>query len=100
LQNAEDLLRIVERHANVAGIVSGHNHCAAEEQRGASRFMVTPSTAAQLSHDPAAERPDSAVHRVDRSRCGFRRLLLHPDGMIETEVIWSRVDRREADREG
>jgi Icc protein len=88
LENAEEFLGVLHRYSNVRGVISGHNHCAVDEQHGGIRIMVTPSSVAQLTH-PSQALSGDATHALDRGLHGFRRLELHPDGQIETEVVWS-----------
>ncbi len=81
LENADELLTVLSQHQNVRAVIAGHNHCEAERNIGGIRVMITPSTFVQLSHQ-------TDEHTLDSTHRGFRRLDLHPDGRIKSEVIW------------
>ena len=91
LANADDLLALLGRHANIRGVVSGHNHCAVDEHRNGLRLLVTPSTCLYVEHPNGSPVPDTKLgepHRSDPQRRAFRRLELHADGTIVSEVVW------------
>jgi Icc protein len=75
------LLDVLDRHGHVRGVLWGHIHCAFDAERRGVRLMGTPSSAVQL---PTA--PGGIAWFEDAP--GYRRLALHPDGRIETEVVW------------
>ena len=81
LRNAPDLLSVLNRHAQVRGVLWGHVHQASDRQHQNLRMLSTPSTCAQFT--PATEK---CV--MDTRPPGFRRLNLSADGGIETEVVW------------
>jgi Icc protein len=81
LSNPQDLLKVVDATSNVRGILWGHVHQASDRQRNDIRLMSTPSTCSQF-------RPNSDNFALDTRPPGFRWLDLHPDGMIDSEVIW------------
>ncbi|MGR9090547.1 MAG: metallophosphoesterase, partial [Gammaproteobacteria bacterium] len=80
LRNATAFWALVERYAHVRGVLWGHVHQNYDSFRGAVRLLATPSTCVQF----AARSADFAL---DRLGPGFRRLQLHPDGAITTEVV-------------
>jgi len=90
LENADELLELMRAHPSARGVISGHLHCAIDEDRGGVRAIVTPSTCAFATHPTSADevRPFLQSHQLDPARRGFRRLELHRDGAIVTEVIW------------
>lgn len=81
LVDAGALFEVVSRHRNVRGLLWGHVHQAFDEVRDGVLLMATPSTCFQF----VPRRDDFAV---DDRPPGYRRLDLHPDGRIDTEVHW------------
>ncbi|HEV7136272.1 MAG TPA: 3',5'-cyclic-AMP phosphodiesterase [Steroidobacteraceae bacterium] len=81
LQNAGEFLDIIDRHANVRGLVWGHVHQRYDALRNGVRLLATPSTCAQFL--PRAEQ-----FAVDRMPPAYRTLELKADGSITTEVVW------------
>ena len=81
LQNNAAFLDIVDRHNNVRCIAWGHVHQASDRLRQDIRMLSTPSTGAQFL-------PESDTFMIDTKPAGYRWLELHPDGTIDTEVIW------------
>jgi 3',5'-cyclic-AMP phosphodiesterase len=91
LENAEELLTLVRRQASVRAVIAGHTHCVVDEYRNGVRLLVTPSTCLYVEHPQGLSVPDTQfweLHRFDPQRTAFRRLELHADGTIMTEVIW------------
>ena len=92
LENADELLAVVQRHANVKGLIAGHTHNDVEEVRGNLRIMTTPSTMVQVTHNQhEARTPDKdfwEYHQPDISRHGYRVLDLYADGEIDSKVHW------------
>jgi 3',5'-cyclic-AMP phosphodiesterase len=87
LENADDLLRVVDRHPQVRVLLWGHVHQAYDGRRGDVRLLSTPSTCAQF-------KPGVDGFAIDRRPPGYRWLELHDDGRIDTGVEW--VDEAEA----
>lgn len=81
LSNAQDFFSVIDRHANVRGIVWGHVHQSFDALRNGVRLLATPSTCAQFL--PRAEQ-----FELDRRPPAYRTLELKPDGSIATEVCW------------
>ena len=79
LDDGPALMDLVARHARVRGLVWGHVHQALDEQRGPLRLMSTPSTCFQFV-------PRLDEFAIDPVPPGYRRIRLHPDGTIESEV--------------
>ena len=90
LENAEEFLAIIRRYPNVRCVLSGHNHCLADEQYDGVRILVTPSTFVQISHPTETDdqRAFWGAHSLDTGHQGLRHLELHSDGRITTEVTW------------
>ena len=80
LQNAERLFEITDRSAAVRAIAWGHVHQSFDARRKGVRLLGAPSTCAQFM-------PYSERFAVDASPPGYRRLALHADGSIETEIV-------------
>jgi 3',5'-cyclic-AMP phosphodiesterase len=81
LTNADEFFEVIDRHDCVRGLLWGHVHQAFDGQRKGVRLMGTPSTCAQF-------RPHSANFAIDEQPPAYRRLSLHPDGSVESEVVW------------
>jgi len=80
LANAEELLDVLDRHAQVRGVMFGHIHQAFARQSNSLRLMGTPSTCIQF-------KPECDAFALDDADPGYRFLRLYPDGRIETEII-------------
>lgn len=80
LRNADALLDILDRHEQIRGVVWGHIHQVFESERQGMRLLSCPSTCIQF-------RPGSDFYALDNLGPGYRRLLLHDNGMIDTEVV-------------
>jgi Icc protein len=88
LQNSAEFFAIADRFPNVRAISWGHVHQQFDVRRKGVRLLAVPSTCAQFA-------PYSEHFAVDpQARPGYRRLVLHDDGNLETEIV--RVDLRVA----
>jgi 3',5'-cyclic-AMP phosphodiesterase len=81
LENAAELLALVESHACVRAISWGHVHQCFDSHRHGVRLLGTPSTAAQFL-------PLSGAFAVDTRPPAYRLLNLHADGTLSTELVW------------
>jgi Icc protein len=81
LENAGEFFDVIDRHANVRGIVWGHVHQTYDALRKGVRLLATPSTCAQFL--PRAEQ-----FAVDQQPPAYRTLELEADGSIVTDVVW------------
>ncbi len=85
LLNAPAFLEVIDRHANVRGILWGHVHQEFDglrrNGRGELQLMATPSSCAQFL-------PHSDDFALDDRPPGYRHLTLHADGRIDTQVGW------------
>lgn len=85
LDNAADFFAVLDRHAQVRGVLWGHAHQVLDDERpgplGVVQLMATPSTCVQF-------RPKVPDFEIDDRPPGYRRLTLHEDGRIETTVGW------------
>lgn len=84
LENSYDLLSVLDRHAHVRGVLSGHLHLCDEVVRRQVRYLLAPSTCIQLTHHHPLPDNNRAATAV-----GARLLELHPDGRIESEIVWA-----------
>ncbi len=82
LANPDALFAVIDRHPRVRGLLWGHIHQPFDAERGALRLMATPSTCFQFKRTPGGE-----LGTADDPP-GYRRIRLHADGGIETEVRW------------
>jgi 3',5'-cyclic-AMP phosphodiesterase len=64
---------------NAGLIISGHVHQASDEIHEGRRFLTTPSTCIQFARG-------SQDFKIDDVAPGYRWLVLHPDGQIDTGV--------------
>jgi 3',5'-cyclic-AMP phosphodiesterase len=81
LANADALFRVTDRHERVRGILFGHAHQHFEAERRGVRILGTPSTCLQFL-------PGSDNFALDTLPPAWRELLLHPDGRIDTRVVY------------
>jgi Icc protein len=81
LQNAAELFRVIDAHRNVRALLWGHVHQSYDGLRRNVRLLGTPSTCAQFL-------PHSDEFAVDPRPPAYRRLALHADGTLLTEVVW------------
>ena len=79
LRNAQALFDIVEGYPQVRALLWGHVHQEWDEVRDGRRLLATPSTCIQF----AARSED---FKVSEEQPGYRWLLLHADGRLETGV--------------
>ncbi len=84
LRDADRFLAVLDTHPHVRAVVCGHVHQASDRERRGVRFISTPSTCSQFL-------PGSEFFALDDRPPGFRWLVLHADGRIETEVGWADV---------
>ena len=81
LDNSAELFEVLDRHAQVRGVVFGHVHQALEMERRGVRYLATPSTCSQF-------RPQMHDFAVDDAPPAWRLLELHADGRIGTSIRW------------
>jgi len=81
LVDADEFLRVIDRHVHVRAVVWGHVHQALDEWRGDVRLLSAPSTCAQFL-------PNTDSFALDNKAPGCRWITLHTDGSIETTVDW------------
>ena len=81
LRNGDELLHVIERHAQVRLVLAGHVHQDFAGRHGAALVLTTPSTCAQFT-------PRTPHCVMDLRPPGYRWLELQPDGALRTEVKW------------
>jgi Icc protein len=81
LTNADEFFTVLDRYDCVRAVLWCHVHQAFDGQRKGVRLLGTPSTCAQF-------RPHSATFAIDVQPPAYRRLSLHPDGSVDSEVVW------------
>lgn len=77
--NGQELVEMCDRHPNVRALVFGHIHQEFALGRGHYQILGAPSTCVQFL-------PGSEEFAIDTSPPGYRELLLHPDGRLETSI--------------
>lgn len=80
LENADELWRVIGRHARVRAIIHGHAHMEQTTLRDGVLVLGTPSTNGQF-------RPLSENFALDVQPPGYRWLRLHRDGRLESGVV-------------
>ena len=81
LNNPEELFAVLDGCTRVRGLVWGHIHQRFESMRNGVRLLGTPATSIQFT-------PGSDHFIRDSGGPGFRELILHDDGSIETSITW------------
>ena len=76
---ADAFFALVERFAQVRGVLWGHVHQQVDRYRGGIRLLASPSTCVQFA-------PGSQDFKADASPPGYRWLDLQPDGGLDTGV--------------
>ncbi len=79
VDNPDDFFQIVDRFPQVRGLLWGHIHQEFDAERNGVRLLSSPSTCIQFQ-------PRSEQFALDAALPGYRWLLLHGDGTIETGV--------------
>ncbi|MDG6881888.1 3',5'-cyclic-AMP phosphodiesterase [Phocoenobacter uteri] len=79
LRNVHDLAKIVKPYNKIKAIIHGHIHQEMDKLWKGIRILSTPSTCIQF-------KPHSNNFALDLIPQGWRELVLHPDGSIDSEV--------------
>lgn len=80
VNNGKEALMMLGHCRGVAAVISGHVHQATDREVEGIRLLTTPSTCIQFA-------PNSENFGLDDIDPGMRRLVLHANGDIDTEVI-------------
>ena len=86
LVDADSLLTVLRRHAQVRFVSCGHVHQERSAVLGSIQILATPSTGVQF-------RPETAAFEVDVADPGYRVFNLVPDGQFQSWV--ERVEESE-----
>jgi 3',5'-cyclic-AMP phosphodiesterase len=78
--NGAELLALCEHHPQVKAILFGHVHQNFSARHGNCLLLGAPSTCFQF-------KPESRDFAIDEIPPGYRELMLHPDGRLETRVV-------------
>ena len=81
LENAQELLGVLQNTAGIRALIFGHVHQAVETTRGSVTILGTPSTCRQFL-------PGSDEFAVDDLPPAYRRIELHSDGELRSELVW------------
>ena len=81
LKNSEEFLRLIARTGKVRAAIFGHVHQAFEGAHESIQIIGTPSTCRQF-------KLASDEFELDDNPPAYRRVSLHPDGSVNTELIW------------
>jgi Icc protein len=81
LRNGEEFLRLISQTGKVRAAIFGHVHQAFEGSHESIKIIGTPSTCRQF-------RVASDEFALDNNPPAYRRISLHGDGSIDTELIW------------
>jgi len=81
LGNRTEFLERIAESPKVKLVISGHVHQAFDRNYGSARILCTPSTCRQFA-------VDSDSFAVDDNPPAYRRLELHADGHIDSELVW------------
>lgn len=81
LKNGEKFLERMQESGKVRLLIFGHAHQAYDARHRGIQVIGTPSTCRQF-------KPDSNEFRIDDQPPAYRRITLHADGGVESELIW------------
>ena len=90
LQNPQNFWEIAKKSSKLKAVVFGHIHQELDFVFEGIRCLCTPSTCIQF-------KPQVANFALDKMNPGYRRLSLHQDGSIETQVVRISGEPLEAD---
>ena len=86
LRNNSEFLTLLKDFPNVRIVINGHIHQELDEQRERIRFLGSPATCFQF----AANRANAGI---DGAPPGYRHIVLHDDGRIDTTVHYVNGNR-------
>lgn len=81
LQAPDNFLKVINKHANIKGVIFGHIHQAFDETHNAIRFLGSPSTCTQFK-----SKEDNAI--IADLPPAYRELTLKSNGSIKTHVYY------------
>ena len=80
LRNSSDFFDVIDKFSIVRCVIFGHLHQELDLEYKGIRLLCAPSTCTQFL-------PNAKNFELDPSNPGYRRLQLHKDGAIDSEVI-------------
>ena len=83
VSDAAAFFEVIDRHANVVAVATGHLHHAEELRRGNVRYLLGPSTCLQLVHKHPLK-----DHTKAATPLGARSIELGDDGSLSSELLW------------
>ena len=81
LQNGQEFLSLISRTGKVRAAIFGHVHQEFFAERDSIKIIGTPATCRQFM-------PASDEFALDDNPPAYRRIELHPDGEVTTELVW------------
>lgn len=81
LGNAAEFLHSIEKSGKVRAAIFGHVHQAFDSLHNSIHIIGTPSTCRQF-------KTGSDEFALDDNPPAYRRISLHPDGSVQSELIW------------
>lgn len=81
LKNPEKLLKLIEQHKQVKGVIWGHIHQQFETKINEVHFLGSPSTCIQF-------KPEVTAYEADSKTPGYQGLSLLENGSIKSKVIY------------
>ena len=81
IENDAQFLSVLDAHSQLRAVSWGHVHQCFDTRRRGVRLLATPSTCMQFL-------PQATEFTIDARPPAYRRLLLQPDGTLDTEVVW------------
>ena len=81
LRNGEEFLHLIARSDKVRAAIFGHVHQAFEGLHESVQIIGTPSTCRQF-------KMHSDEFALDDNPPAYRKISLHPDGIVNSELIW------------
>lgn len=83
LKNGDEVLQRLRTLNRVRAVIFGHVHQVYDGDYDGIRILATPSTCRQF-------KPGSDEFAVDDKPPAYRRITLHADGNVDTELVWIR----------
>jgi Icc protein len=80
VDNSDEFMNLLAEKPSIRAVVNGHIHMDMVKTLNGVQFISTPSTCFQFT-------PYSDDFSIDNKMPGYRRIILHDDGTLETEVI-------------
>jgi Icc protein len=81
LRNDAEFLELLADFPNVKVVLNGHIHQELDQQSQCIRFLGSPSTCFQF-------KPHQDNASIDNMPAGYRHMVLHDDGSVETKVYY------------